>query len=159
MKDYISRLRQKLGHDKFIHPAARIIVENNQGEILFIERIDNGKIGLPAGGLEEGETIRECIFRQVREETGLELLDAAVIGIITDPTKETVTYPNGDVIQYFTVEFYSNQWKGEIKVHDTHEIKSAQFKPACFLEQLMPNEQSIIKSLDMYRKGEGLHLD
>ena len=109
MKDYIAKLREKIGQDKFIHPAARIIIENELGEILFIERNDNGKIGLPAGGLEEGETIRECIIREVKEETGLILLDASVIGIITDPRKETVTYPNGDVVQYFTIEFYSNQ--------------------------------------------------
>jgi len=159
MKDYIAKLREKIGQDKFIHPAARIIIENELGEILFIERNDNGKIGLPAGGLEEGETIRECIIREVKEETGLILLDASVIGIITDPRKETVTYPNGDVVQYFTIEFYSNQWSGEVAVEDTDEIRSAKFMPASFLEQLMPNEKSIIKSLEMYRCGEGLHLD
>ena len=65
MPSYISNLRTKIGHDKFIHPAARIIVENEKGEILFIRRTDNGKLGIPAGGLEENETIEECIRREV----------------------------------------------------------------------------------------------
>jgi len=56
VKDYILKIRKKLGHAQFIHPAARILIENKNGEILFIQRNDNGKIGLPVGGLEENET-------------------------------------------------------------------------------------------------------
>ena len=42
--EYINRIRSKLGKDKFIHPGARIIIENHIGEILFIERLDNGNL-------------------------------------------------------------------------------------------------------------------
>jgi hypothetical protein len=49
IKSIITKIRNKLGHDKFIHPAARIIVENEKGDILFIDRKDNGSLGLPAG--------------------------------------------------------------------------------------------------------------
>ena len=108
MESYITKLREKIGRDKFIHPAARIIVENDEGEVLFIERADNGNIGLPAGALEENETIEACIIREVKEETGIEITALEVIGISTDPRVETVRYPNGDEIQYFTIEFYSN---------------------------------------------------
>lgn len=66
MKTYIQKMREQLGSEKFIHPAARIIIENEAREILIIERADNGKIGLPAGALEEGETIEACILREVR---------------------------------------------------------------------------------------------
>ena len=65
MKNYIQKIRTKIGRDKFIHPAARIIIENNQNEILIIRRRDNGKYGLPAGALEENETIEQCIIREV----------------------------------------------------------------------------------------------
>lgn len=71
MKSYIKKIRSKLGKEKFIHPAARIIIENQKGEILVINRKDNGQMGIPAGALEEKETIEECIIREVREEAGL----------------------------------------------------------------------------------------
>jgi hypothetical protein len=48
IKSIITKIRNKLGHDKFIHPAARIIVENEKGDILFIERKENDSLGLPA---------------------------------------------------------------------------------------------------------------
>ena len=70
MKNIIKKMRSKLGKEKFIHPAARIIIENENKEILIIERVDNGKIGIPAGALEENETIEACIIREVEEETG-----------------------------------------------------------------------------------------
>ena len=147
MKSYIQKLREKIGSDKFIHPGARIIIENKQGNILFVERRDDGQLGLPAGALEEGETIEQCIIREVQEETGLELTAVEVIGISSDPAKETVTYPNGDVIQYFVVEFYTNTWTGELKVGDEEEIKRAVFKEQSCLEDLPENERGILKSL------------
>ena len=74
MKNYIQKIRLKIGQEKFIHPAARIIVENKNKEVLIIERVDNGLIGIPAGSIEENETIEECIIREVREETGLKII-------------------------------------------------------------------------------------
>ena len=96
MNDLLRRLRAKIGHDRIIYPGARIIIENQNNEILIIERTDNGYIGLPAGSIEENETIEECIIREVQEETGLRILDLEVIGISSNPQLESVEYPNGD---------------------------------------------------------------
>ena len=151
MKEYIKQIRLKLGSRKFIHPAARIIIENNIGEFLFVERLDNGNLGLPAGSFEEGETIEECIKREVEEETGLTLVNLTVIGISSNPKNETVKYPNGDEIQYFTVEFYSNDWIGELNVKDKNEIKCAKFMEMNNKSKLPINELSIFDSLYYYR--------
>lgn len=158
MHDYISKIRTKIGSDKLIHPGARIIVENEQKEILFIERVDNGQLGIPAGALEENETIEACIIREVKEETGIEIISLEVIGISSNPETETVQYPNGDKIQYFTIEFYSNHWKGHLKVNDATEIKNAAFKDRRFLNNLPANEQSIIESLEHYRDKQKVKL-
>ena len=158
MYKYIQKMRSKIGHDLFIHPAARIIVENEQQEVLIIERADNGNIGLPAGALEEGETIEECIIREVQEETGIKLLALEVIGISTNPKFESVEYPNGDKIQYFTIEFFSNRWEGKIRVRDTKEVKSARFMDRSNLGKLPLNEQSAIESLLHYRKTKKIML-
>ena len=158
MKNYIETIRAKIGNDKIIHPAARIIIENENNEILIIERTDNGKIGIPAGAIEEGETIEACIRREVKEETGLILTDLEVIGISSNPKREMVTYPNGDIIQYFTVEFYSKNWKGSIKVNDTKEVRSAKFVNQDILKDLPPNESSTLESLNYYRKTSKIML-
>ena len=152
MKTYISKIRKHLGHDAFIHPAARIILENKDGEYLFILRNDNGKVGIPAGALEEGETIEQCIIREVLEETGLSIHSLTLIGISSDPKREFVQYPNGDQIQYFTIEFYSNDWSGAVKVRDVEEVRNAAWKDASHAALLPVNERSVFESLEYYRK-------
>lgn len=151
MKTYIQQIRSKLGKDKFIHPGARIIIENQVGEFLIIERADNGQFGIPAGAMEEHETIEECIIREVKEETGLLVEEVEVIGISSNPIMETVQYRNGDIIQYFTVEFYANKWTGKIKISDKEEVKRATFRNKAVLEKLPKNERSAFESLHYYR--------
>ena len=152
MTDYISKIRQKIGHDKIIHPGVRIIVENANKEILFIEKANTGQLGLPAGALEENETIRECIIREVQEETGIELLEVEVTGISSNPKIETVQYSNGDKVQYFVIEFYCKKWKGQIGVKDAKEIKSVKFMDSSNLKRLPENEKSIIESFEFFKK-------
>ncbi len=152
MKNYIKALRQKIGHQKFIHPAVRIIIENELGQILFIKRIDNGNLGIPAGGFEEYETIEECIIREVKEETGLEILSLELIGLSSNPKNETVEYPNGDMIQYFTCEFYSNNFQGKIKA-DNVEVQKVEFLEFSNFEKIPKNEQSTFESLKFFRKN------
>jgi ADP-ribose pyrophosphatase YjhB (NUDIX family) len=152
MGDYIKKIRQKIGNEKFIHPGARIIVENKNNEILIIERADNGNFGLPAGAIEENETIEECIIREVLEETGIQIISLEVIGISSNPVRETVEYKNGDKIQYFTVEFYSNDWRGEIKSTQDDEVKRSKFISREDLPPLPINESSAFESLAYFRK-------
>ena len=152
MNDFISLIRQSIGHQKLIHPGARIIVENDNNEFLIVQRSDNGKFGIPAGSLEENETIEECILREVYEETGIRVKTLDVIGISTNPELETVTYSNGDVVQYFTIEFYSNNWEGTISVKDQDEIRNARFVTADLIESLPKNEKSAFESLHYFRK-------
>ncbi|MEO8766246.1 MAG: NUDIX hydrolase [Ginsengibacter sp.] len=50
------------------------LVKNNEGEILLIFR--RGKWDLPKGKLDENETLPECAWREVKEETGLTKIKA-----------------------------------------------------------------------------------
>jgi len=49
--------------------AAGGVVQNDQGEVLFIYR--NGKWDLPKGKTEKGENAEECALREVKEECGI----------------------------------------------------------------------------------------
>lgn len=157
LSGYIGKMRALIGHTKLIHPATRIIIEDPQGRYLFIRRGDNGNLGLPAGGMEEGESVRECIIREVREETGLELLDCEVIGISTNPALETAFYGNGDETQYFAVEFYSRQYTGQLRA-DGIESTEVAFRTSSAISQLPANERSTFDSLEHYRKTGKIRL-
>lgn len=157
MENYIKKLRQKIGKQKFIHPAARIIIENDLGQILFINRLDNGSLGIPAGAFEENETIEECIIREVKEEVGLEILELELIGLSTNPQNELVEYINGDKIQYFTCEFYSNNFQGKIKI-DNEEVKFAQFLGIENYKNLPKIESRTFESLDFFRKNRKVRI-
>lgn len=53
--------------------AAGGIVENKNGEILFIKRL--GKWDIPKGKIEKGESLKQAAVREIEEETGLENVD------------------------------------------------------------------------------------
>ena len=58
------------------------IVENNKGEWLVVKKSYSGLKGrwsLPAGFVQEGETINESVVREVKEETGT---DCSVKGLV-----------------------------------------------------------------------------
>ncbi|MDQ0253339.1 8-oxo-dGTP pyrophosphatase MutT (NUDIX family) [Evansella vedderi] len=67
-------------HDTFIVGAHAIIV-NNEGLVLLLKRT-YGDLGwsLPGGGVEVGETIHEALYRECREELGVEVQDAILTG-------------------------------------------------------------------------------
>lgn len=69
-----------------------------------------------------------------------------LIGLSSNPKIETVEYPNRDMIQYFTCEFYSNNFQEEIKV-GKKEVKSAQFLAGGEYKEFPENEQRAYESL------------
>ena len=115
---YLGKLRALVGQRPLIVPGFRIIIENPDGKILFIKRSDNGMWGLPAGSPEPGESLEDCVRREVFEETSLHIRSFECFGFASDPKHETHTYPNGDKIQNFTMLVHSNEWSGYPKIND-----------------------------------------
>lgn len=88
-----------------IRPGVAAVIITADG-ILLQRRDDNGKWGLPGGGVEPGESVRVAIVREVREETGLEVEPLRLIGVYSDPVNhQIVTYPDGNVIHYVSTVF------------------------------------------------------
>jgi ADP-ribose pyrophosphatase YjhB (NUDIX family) len=74
------------------------------GALLLERRADFGTWGLIGGALDDDETVREAIVREIREESGLAVVSAELFGLFSDPTR-IVAYPDGNVYQLFTVVF------------------------------------------------------
>ena len=77
-------------------PAASAVVINNEGKILLHRRSDNDLWALPGGAMEIGESISESVVREVKEETGLDVVIERLVGIYTNP-KHVVAFSDGEV--------------------------------------------------------------
>lgn len=132
-ESYLGQLRKDVGKRKLIAISARAIVRDQHGKVLFVRRSDNGDWVMPAGSIELGESILECVKREVKEETGLNVISAIPMAIYSDPRFSFIT-SYGDPYQMFTVVFLVDQWSG-ILISETDETIDAKF----FDQENLPN--------------------
>jgi ADP-ribose pyrophosphatase YjhB (NUDIX family) len=97
--------------------AASAVVTDEHGWILLIRRADSGNWALPGGALELGESISDCIVREVREETGLEVEVTGLVGIYTDP-RHVIAYSDGEVRQQFNICLTARPLGGTLRGSD-----------------------------------------
>lgn len=75
----ISKICPHCGLETFapMYPCVMVLVEDEEGRALLVHAANfRGPFyGLVAGFVETGETLEECVVREVREETGLEVGD------------------------------------------------------------------------------------
>ena len=98
-------------------PGASAIVVDDQGRILMQRRSDNSRWALPGGVMDVGESIGDTAVREVREETGLEVVPEHIVGIYSDPG-HVFAYSDGEVRQQFSICFACRLVGGEIRVSD-----------------------------------------
>jgi len=59
------------------------------GRWLLVRRADTGEWALPGGTLEWGETLRECLARELFEETGVERCEIGrLVGVFSRPDRD-----------------------------------------------------------------------
>jgi ADP-ribose pyrophosphatase YjhB (NUDIX family) len=150
MRDYIKTLRGLIGHTKLIVPGVRALVFNDRGDLLLERQRVFGSWALPHGCVDLGESVYEALKREVKEETGLDVAEAEPFGIYSDP-RYSVTYPNGDEVQTFTVAFVVRAWSGEL-VGDGDEVADLRFFPLDGLpEPLYPIHVDTIRDYQDFR--------
>lgn len=98
-------------------PSASAIITDAQGRILLEKRRDNSLWGLPGGAMEIGESIGETIVREVKEETGLDVLPQAIVGLYTNP-HHVIAYSDGEVRQQCSICFACTLVGGTLQVDD-----------------------------------------
>jgi 8-oxo-dGTP pyrophosphatase MutT (NUDIX family) len=151
MSGYINRLRERLGHMKIVIPGVRGLLFDEEGRLLLQRRADFGNWGLPAGVVDVGDSAVEALKREVKEETGLTVLSAAPFGLYSEP-RFSVTYPNGDEVQTFTIAFVVLQWTGELSDGDD-EVLDVRFFPMNALPaDLYPIH---VETIEDYRASNG----
>jgi len=59
------------------------------GRWLLVRRADTGEWALPGGTLEWGETLRDCVAREVLEEAGVESCEiGSLVGVFSRPDRD-----------------------------------------------------------------------
>ena len=97
--------------------ATSAFVEDDEGRVLLIRRVDNALWALPGGGMEPGETVTGCAVREVQEETGIDIEVTALVGIFSNPD-HVVAYPDGEVRQAFSICVRGRIINGTIRTSD-----------------------------------------
>lgn len=55
--------------------GVKVVVSNDDGEVLLVKQSYQSYWSLPGGGVESGESSRKAAIREVREETGIDIRD------------------------------------------------------------------------------------
>lgn len=114
------------GNEMFPYVSTAIIVLIRKEDKVLLVRSNNFKAdfyGLVAGFLETGETLEECVYREVMEETGLKIKNLRYFD------NQSWPFPSG-----LMVGFIADYADGELKLQE-EELKDAQF----FSRESMPN--------------------
>jgi ADP-ribose pyrophosphatase YjhB (NUDIX family) len=123
-ESYHGKLRAMAGDEEvLIMVGARCMLRDDQGRILLIRRSDNDLWAIPAGGMELGDSVRQCAIREAYEETGLTPTDLRPIAIVSG-TDSTETNQWGHTYQYHITVFLVTAWTGEL-VRQTDESTDA----------------------------------
>lgn len=94
--------------------AVAAVVRNDRGQVLLIERTDNGLWALPGGAQDIGESVTGTVCREVREETGIEVEVTGLSGIYSDPA-HVIAYDDGEVRQEFSLCFHAKPTGGTLR--------------------------------------------
>jgi 8-oxo-dGTP pyrophosphatase MutT (NUDIX family) len=120
---YVGRIRKLVGKEKLIVVATRAVIRDHEGRVLFVRRTDNSKWVMPSGALELEETLFEGMQREVKEETGLDVVAATPMAIYSYPSSITAY---GDPYYQISVQFLVDEWSGTL-LTETDETTQARF--------------------------------
>lgn len=144
ISQYVDHLRAKIGHDLLLLPGVTAVVINDGGEILLQLRRDTDAWAPPSGGVEPGETVAESAIREVREETGIDILPQAVVAVLSG-AEYNVTYANGDQLATVTTVFRCRPLNAARPRVNDDESRDIRFFPRDDLpENMLPRHRWII---------------
>ena len=96
--DFVLELRRSIGHDLLWLNGVTAFVNDDRGRVLLGRRSDTGQWALVYGINEPGEDPADTVVREVKEETGVDVIVTDLAAVTS--SREVVTYANGDRTMY-----------------------------------------------------------
>jgi ADP-ribose pyrophosphatase YjhB (NUDIX family) len=94
-------------------PSVNIVVTNEAGDVLLIQRSDNGNWAIPGGAIDLGESLTQAAVRETKEESGITCEITGIVGIYTDPRHVVLYTSNGEARQEFSIVLTAQAVNGE----------------------------------------------
>jgi ADP-ribose pyrophosphatase YjhB (NUDIX family) len=148
-ESYEGQLRKLVGNRQLIIPATRSVVMDGEGRILLIRRKDWDEWGFPAGALELGESVLDCCKREVKEETGLDVMAAVPIAIYSEPRFRYADH-YGNQRQMLTIVLLVREWSGQISAR-SDETTDCRFFEMDSLPDLPPIYAETVEDVSNFR--------
>ncbi|MEU8727388.1 MULTISPECIES: NUDIX hydrolase [Streptomyces] len=149
--NYVMDLRKLVGSRPLLLPGTSVLITDDQGRLLLVERVDTGDWGLPGGLMEPGESFEETGMREVREETGLDIHDLQLFGVYSG-ADYYYRYPHGDEIYNVTAAYTARVAGGRLAA-DGAETKRLHFFPLDELpKDILAPELPIVEAF-LHRTG------
>lgn len=137
ISDYVRGLRDTIGSDLLMLPAAGGVVRDAQGRVLLQQRSDNQRWSLPGGAMDPGESPADAVVREVWEETGV-LVEPLRVSGVYGGTGLHATYPHGDRIAIYSVVFACRPLHGEPRSDGLESLDVAYLPPDDLRGDLIP---------------------
>lgn len=152
MSQYIRKIRTLVGTERLLVPSTACAVLNDEEEVLLQFRADTRRWGCPGGIMDIGETGLESVRREVREETGLIIIDPWLFGVYSG-NNYLGRYPNGDEIAVVQLAFIAESYGGDLGGDD--ESLDLQFFPFNALpDSIMPHHREFLQHVREYLNGQ-----
>lgn len=121
-----------IDQDGYRHNVGIIIV-NKDGKLFWGKRVHQEAWQFPQGGIREHETPQQALFRELREEVGLEPSDVRILGrtqnwLCYDLPKHLIRHYSeplciGQKQIWFMIGMVSGEDKIDLNVHDSPEFE------------------------------------
>lgn len=90
------------------------VVLDPDGSVLLHRRRVEGGWAPPSSAVEPSEPILGAVWRELREETGLEVAIDRLVGVYSDPGYQVVRYPDGRRVHFVTCVFACRALGGDL---------------------------------------------
>ncbi|WP_219501273.1 NUDIX hydrolase [Nonomuraea ceibae] len=134
-------------------PSVNVVVTNDAGDVLMIQRTDNGNWAVPGGAIDLGESIPAAAVRETLEETGITCEVTGLVGTYSDPRHVILYTSNGEARQEFSLVLTARAVSGQPAPSD--ESREVRWVPRGQLADL-PMDRSMRMRIEHYLAGTGL---
>ncbi|NUO46302.1 MAG: NUDIX domain-containing protein [Streptomyces sp.] len=136
-------------------PVVGAVVRDEPGDLLLIERSDDGYWALPGGLVDVGESFTQAVVREVREETGLDIAVTGLVGLYSDPGHVT-SYDDGTVSQECSLVFHGAVTGGRLRTSE--ESRTVRFVPLRELGALRMHPSTRMRITHALERRDGPYL-
>ena len=152
--EFILKLREKIGHDLLWLIGITAYVEDDEGRLLLGRRSDTGEWALVYGINEPGEEPADTVIREVKEETGVDVVPVALAGVKAG--SQMTVYANGDQTQYLDLLFMCRLAEGGCGapfVGDDESLEVGWFAPDELPEPLAASTEARVERVRAWREA------